>query len=214
MFSYDRTTRSVVSNVIAMFCNPVHVVSKLSRCLPTRICDEFLYTQEKSCNLLFEKEKKRLELKFLWLCDKKEAQTRVNIIPIYSVLSTPSSHDDPTLHVNNPSFSLSPSFLIFIHPDSFPSHRSSSLSTVRDGWFLNLSSFDIPINIQCFLQLNENFTLPFNNKNKIIFDCIKRTLRIAHKEYSLIRKLLSRTIPILNNIISSLIFTSPMDKYY
>jgi len=34
------------------------VVSKLSRYLPTRICDEFLYKQEKSCNLLFEKKKK------------------------------------------------------------------------------------------------------------------------------------------------------------
>ena len=33
-----------------------HVVSRFSRCLPTRICDEFLHTQEKLCNRLFEKE--------------------------------------------------------------------------------------------------------------------------------------------------------------
>ncbi|KYN42668.1 Paired box protein Pax-9, partial [Trachymyrmex septentrionalis] len=55
----------------------------------------------------------------------------------------------------------------------------------------NLSSFDIPINIQCFLQLGENFALPFNNKNKIIFDCIKNlessTQRI-HEQWNFISR--------------------------
>ena len=122
------------------------------------------------------------------------------------------SHDD-TLHINNLSLSLSPSSLISIHPDSFPSRRSFSLFTVRDGWFLNLSFFDIPINIQCFLQLGENFTLPFNNKNKIIFDCIKN-VESSTQRMSIDKKIAvtNHSIPILNNIISSPIFTSPIDK--
>jgi len=72
---------------------------------------------------------------------------------------------------------------------------------------------NIPGNIQCFLQLEDNFALPFNNKNKIIFECIEGV------QSSILRMPIDRRIevtnhfiPILNNIISSPIFTSPTDK--
>ncbi|KYN44950.1 hypothetical protein ALC56_00602 [Trachymyrmex septentrionalis] len=61
-----------------------------------------------------------------------------------------------------------------------------------------------------FLQLGDNFALPFNNKHRI-FDCIKNiessTQRIDKKI-----AITNHSIPILNNIISSPIVTSPMDK--
>ena len=78
---------------------------------------------------------------------------------------------------------------------------------------MNLSSCNIPINIQCFLQLGDNFALPCVNKNKLIFDCIKgvesSTLRM-----SIDRRIdvINHSIPVLNNIISSPIFTSLTDK--
>ena len=127
-----------------------------------------------------------------------------------SVLSNPSFQDD-TLYINNPSFSLSPSSLISIHPPSL--HTWSSLSTIKDGWFLNLSAVDIPFNIQYFLQLGENFALPFNNKHRIIFDCIKN-VEISTQRMPIDKKIAitNHSIPILNNIISSPIVTSSMDK--
>ena len=77
---------------------------------------------------------------------------------------------------------------------------------------MNLSSCNIPVNIQYFLQLGDNFALPFVNKNKLIFDCIKgvesSTLRMSIDRIDVI----NHSIPILNNIISSSIFTSPTDK--
>jgi len=86
------------------------------------------------------------------------------------------------------------------------------LPTVRDGWFMNLSSFDIPYNIQCFLQFGKNFALSFNNKNKIIFDCIKSVERSTQRMPIDKRiEVTNHSIPILN-IISSPIFTSPIDK--
>ncbi|XP_018347291.1 PREDICTED: uncharacterized protein LOC108751554 [Trachymyrmex septentrionalis] len=107
--------------------------------------------------------------------------------------------------------SLNP--MISILPNSFPSQVPSSLSTVRDGWFLNLSSCDIPNNVQCFLQLGEDFALPFDNKNKIIFNCIKGiesgTLRMPlDKKMDII----NQSIPILKNIISSPVFTLDVHK--
>ena len=74
---------------------------------------------------------------------------------------------------------------------------------------MNLSSFDI----QCFLQLGENFALPFNNKNKIIFECIK-SVESSTQGMPIDRRIevTNHSIPILNKIISSPIFTSPTNK--
>ena len=125
------------------------------------------------------------------------------------------SCEESTTYVTNPSFgpqySGFPSSFISIHPNSFPSQKSSSLTTIRDRWFL--SSSDIPCNIQCFLRLGENFTLPFNNKNKIIFECIKG-IESSTQRMPIDRRIevTNHAIPILNQIISSPIFTSPVDK--
>ncbi|KYM95692.1 hypothetical protein ALC62_13658 [Cyphomyrmex costatus] len=103
--------------------------------------------------------------------------------------------------------------MIVIFPNDFPSHNSSSLSTVRDKWFINLSSVDIPHNIQCFLQLGENFALPFNKKSRIIFDCIKN-IESSILKMPINKKMTvtNHSIPILKNIITSSCFTSLTDK--
>ncbi|XP_018343348.1 PREDICTED: uncharacterized protein LOC108749265 [Trachymyrmex septentrionalis] len=103
--------------------------------------------------------------------------------------------------------------MISISPNSFHPQVPSSLSTIRDGWFLNLSSCVIPHNVQCFLQLGDNFALPLTNKNRIIFDCIKGiesgTLRMP-----LDRRIdvINQSIPIMKSIISSPVFTSDIHK--
>jgi len=58
---------------------------------------------------------------------------------------------------------------ININPPKIPSDKKSSLDTIRNKWFKNLSNVDIPFNVQCLLQLRQNFSLPaFNTKNNII----------------------------------------------
>ena len=108
--------------------------------------------------------------------------------------------------------SFIPSSVISVHPNTFSLPRSSSLTTVRDGWFVKLSSCNIPVNIQCFLQLGYNFTLPFVNKNKLIFDCIKGVESALRMSIDRRIDVINHSISILNNIISSPIFSSPTDK--
>jgi len=108
--------------------------------------------------------------------------------------------------------SFIPSSVISVHPNTFSLPRSSSLTTVRDGWFVKLSSYNIPVNIQCFLQLGYNFTLPFVNKNKLIFDCIKGVESALRMSIDRRIDVINHSISILNNIISSPIFSSPTDK--
>ncbi|KYN41561.1 hypothetical protein ALC56_04024 [Trachymyrmex septentrionalis] len=158
-----------------------HLVDCISVFLPTNIGDEFLRTQGKSCHRFFTKERERLDSKLRWLINKKFKRPIVGIVPIqYSLDSVRKpvnstsgnffgslgrdSLVNPAPYVVDPSSfptNSSPSPMISIFPNSFPPQVPSSLSTVRDGWFLNLSSCVIPHNVQCFLQLGNNFALPF-----------------------------------------------------
>jgi len=54
-----------------------------------------------------------------------------------------------------------------------PSNNNSSLDTVRNSWFKNLSNLDIPLNIKCLLQLGQNFSLPATNTKNNIIEMIK-----------------------------------------
>ena len=149
-----------------------HIVSSLSVCLPTFICDEFLHTQEKSCHLFFVKEKRRFESKFRWLFTKRKNNLSLES-RLYNIALTlfvnrlfqhrailPFSQWAALLRILLCTLLILLPFhiivllyspVISIHPNFFLSQRSSSLTTVRDGWFLNLSSCDIPGNVQCFL---------------------------------------------------------------
>ena len=57
-----------------------------------------------------------------------------------------------------------------------------------------------------------NFTLPFVNKNKLIFDCIKGVESALRMSIDRRIDVINHSISILNNIISSPIFSSPTDK--
>jgi len=77
-------------------------------------------------------------------------------LPTFSFTPPPQKNNQQILEIN-------------INPSKIPSDKNSSLVTTRNKWFKNLSNVDIPFNVQCLLQLGQNFSLPaFNTKNNII----------------------------------------------
>jgi len=62
---------------------------------------------------------------------------------------------------------------INIKPAIFPKDEKSSLSSIRNNWFVNLSTLDILYDIQCLFQLGQNFSLSSNNCKKNIIELIK-----------------------------------------
>ena len=103
-----------------------HMVSGLSCCLPTKILDDFLITQEKSCNVLFRKERERDQNKNFYgfpIKRKHRLQPELNLYRYKydtCMCAGPTFVHKDTLY-DNPSLTLSPSTLISIHPSSFSS---------------------------------------------------------------------------------------------
>ena len=93
---------------------------------------------------------------------------------------------------------------ISLVPSSFLNNiPPPSLSSIRNKWFLNLSSTTVPTNIQCLLQLGENFSLPINNKRVVIFEFIKNIERNIKKfPCPLQLAVRNHSIPLLNNLLS------------
>jgi len=60
-----------------------------------------------------------------------------------------------------------------INPSTFPIDHNSSLTSIRKNWFLNLSSISIPFEVQCLLQLGQNFSLPTLNIKYNVLELIK-----------------------------------------
>jgi len=52
-------------------------------------------------------------------------------------------------------------------------NHDSSLTTIRNKWFVNLSNINIPHDVQCLLQLGENFSMPTNKKDNVVIEFIK-----------------------------------------
>lgn len=96
-------------------------------------------------------------------------------------------------------------------PAQFLSQRQSDIFFIKDGWFVNLSSIPVPQNIQDFLQLRENFSLPFHaHSMKYILEFIK------HFESNLIRlhldissEIRSQAIHFINKYLS---FSPPLSS--
>ncbi|KYN29363.1 hypothetical protein ALC57_01199 [Trachymyrmex cornetzi] len=90
--------------------------------------------------------------------------------------------------------------------------HTPSLTNIRDKWFINLSSTEIPQDIQYFLQLGEGFALLYNEKSNIVLECIKSvensTLRMPIDRRITVT---NNTIPILNGVFPQPIFKSPND---
>jgi len=72
----------------------------------------------------------------------------------------PSSHNILS-HSSNSSNNIN------VEPDIFFQNvPSPSPVSICNKWFINLSSLSIPTNVQCLLQLDDNFFLPEINKKK------------------------------------------------
>jgi len=82
----------------------------------------------------------------------------------------------------------------------------------RNKWFVNMSSAQIPLTTQCLLQLGENFSLPNNNKRKLIFEFIK-SIENNIRKFPINKQMtiIDHSIPILNNLITSFHYPSQTD---
>jgi len=61
-----------------------------------------------------------------------------------------------------------------LDPKNFPKlNNKSPLNTINNKWFINLSNCNIPYEVQCLLQLGQNFSLPALNMNNNIIQLTK-----------------------------------------
>lgn len=110
-----------------------------------------------------------------WLIHKHNLKEINNIRPIHyrsnnmnktkDQLINNSSTTSTTFH--NKSNTNSESIEIHIDPKEFKNKNSTSLNTINNKWFL--SGILIPKDIQCLLQLGDNFALPTTNKKTMTF---------------------------------------------
>jgi len=155
--------------------------------LPLKIANNFFDYQERNLFTFFIRERNRIDKKCDWLIHRRNSFVSNNIKPVKyywsSCDSTSSSFDTSFSHINNNKFSLSRpstydrsnSLEISVSPFSFqnPPSSFSSLYSSKKNWFLNVSKLSIPPHIQHFLQLGDNFSLPYHNKKQIITEFIK-----------------------------------------
>jgi len=229
IFKFNELKKSVIKRLLKIELNDsyrnldssryclFHLVRNITKCLPCTISDNFFKNQESSLLASFHNEKYRIDKKFKGLLDKQTREKHNNIKPIkyYWGVTTPHPPPTPSSNSRDYKFSLSnPSWdnldttdmgSVTIDPSNFSEHLpTSSLSSIRNNWFLNLSSVTIPPQIQCLLQLGENFSLPNNNKKEMILENIKdvenNIKKLTTPTQDIIR---NRSIPIIKNVASS-----------
>lgn len=163
----------------------------ISHSVPIDILNRFFNKQSKSLRSYYRNEEERMNNKFDWLLNKQKklALSKMDRVHYFCVSrdsiqeSTDSSScsQPRPLDVNNTfEFSFNPpqrhptpsSFEILIEPQSFHKSSSSALS-IKDKWFVNLSSVHIPLEVQGLVQLGENFCLPSTDKDLIITNFLK-----------------------------------------
>ena len=74
---------------------------------------------------------------------------------------------------------------------------------INEMWFINLSSTSIPTHVRSILQLGNNFSLPFLNKNKLTIEFIKNVessiCKLPRDKIPIIRE---RSTSVINRLIS------------
>jgi len=117
-----------------------------------------------------------------WLLSKKRNSDLKKIQQVRYLWKDLKIQSNATPTAKHYSFALSPHRNFFdimlsnvkLRPSSFiNSQPPSSISSIRDKWFTNLSSKPISNNVQCLIQLGDNFSLPISNKNKLTKEIIK-----------------------------------------
>lgn len=175
--------------------NKLYLSRRLYNLISIHILNNFFNRQMSFFRFLSHKESSRSANKIRWLLSKSTTANRSLLsINYYCVISPrflcqiyksklrSASQGHPTSCTLFLLFSLSsilhfPSLsvhCISVDPAQFSSQRQSEIFSVRDGWFIHLSSVSIPQEIQGFLQLRATFSLPFHgHSRKHILDFIK-----------------------------------------
>ncbi|KMQ88955.1 hypothetical protein RF55_11479 [Lasius niger] len=90
----------------------------------------------------------------------------------------------------------------------------TSISDIKIKWFINLISSHIPQEVQCLLQLGDNFNLPTIDKEKTIVEFIKSIEHNTDKLPANIRLAVrNRSFNIINDFSKSNIRISSHDKF-
>jgi len=84
---------------------------------------------------------------------------------------------------------------------------------VKDKWFVNLSRQNIPQHVQILLQLGQNFSLPaINTKNNITQFIKNIENNITRLDTDIQTEVRNRSIPLLHNLLSKIVYNQPIDK--
>ncbi|XP_071578466.1 uncharacterized protein [Temnothorax nylanderi] len=176
------------------------ISSSLYGDIPMFICNSFFNRQSGPMYSFFVSQRARMDKKFTLLVSRSIDQSR-NSMRIKYFCSIPPTQQSmkfsfEPLHAP-PDHSL---IEVVISPDSV-SEAPSTLNEINDKWFINLSSTSIPRDIQCLLQLGDNFSLPVAKPQYLTLEFIKSI------EHNLIKFPLAkqtavryRLAPIINNI--------------
>jgi len=88
--------------------------------------------------------------------------------------------------------------------------NSSAFDSINNKWFINLSHFEIPHNVQRLLQLGQNFSLlSTNTKNNIVqlIKNIENNIIKLHQDTQ--NEIRNRSIPVIHNFTSQSLYKDP-----
>jgi len=197
------------------------LVKKITHCIPTYINNSFFDRQEQSLYHFYLQERNKIDKKIKWLLDKKDKDSTHNIKTIKYYYYGPTNSVSPTLIAQNKQFSFSPLTLdkdkeiieITINPQNFSNTTNrSSLDYINNKWFKNLSSVEIPHNVQRLIQLGHNFSLPSTDSNNNVVQLIKNIENnIINLHQDTQNEIRNRSIPILHNLTSKSLYKDPID---
>ncbi|XP_039309325.1 uncharacterized protein LOC120358632 [Solenopsis invicta] len=188
----------------------------ISNCLPFQTYNSFFRKQHVSLQSFYNTQHQNMNKKISWLLEKHNKFKHRQLLPIqyyYNIPDTHNSISSPSISAHSFSFSHTPTTSdldtlstnkINLDPQIFYNNLPSpSLTSIRDKWLSNLSSTDIPEDIQCFLQLGDNFSLPCNNYKNILFEFIKSIENNIKKLPDSTRsEIRNHSIPIINKLKS------------
>ena len=169
--------------------------------VPVSVCNSFFSTQNKSLCFFYHNEQNRLNKKFNWLLNKKAQHVRSNIVTYFYNLPLPNSNSQYSLTDLSTSSSNKPNIEINISPPS--NLQSQNPLDIKEKWFINLSSTSIPTHIRSILQLGDNFSLPFLNKEKLTIEFIKNVENnLCKLPREMIHTIRDRSTTIINRLSS------------
>jgi len=201
----------------------LHLVKKITHCIPTYINNSFFKKQEQSLHYFHQKERQSMDKKIRWLFERKAKDSVQNVrkikyycqVPIKTAQSAEMrqhekqfSFSPPTLHKENEQI-----IEVKIDPVHYSNKiLSSPFDSVNDKWFINLSHFEIPYKVQCLLQLGQNFSIPSTNTKNNIIQLIKNIENnIIKLQQDTQNEIRNRSIPVIHNLTSQTLYKDHID---